>query len=77
MLTFLNELANQSSNVNARCRIMLFRTLSILCFDDMLDDFRNNIRTSIKIIMSKDIGDEIAMHESMLYDLIGILEGVD
>ena len=77
VLEYLKRLANQTLEANPKWRIQIFKTLSILCFDDMLDDFRKNVRESIEMIMNKEATTEDIKYEIMLYDLIGILEGID
>jgi hypothetical protein len=54
-------------------RVLLFKTLSLLCFDDVLDDYRANIRNTIQLIKLTS-PDEL---DRVLYDLTGICDGID
>ena len=46
-----------NSNTNAvkgyKWRIILFKTLAFLCYDDKADDYRSNIRNSLQMIQPK------------------------
>ena len=51
LLALLNSLAGTQVHKDAlKWRGQLFRALALLCYDDTLDDYRTNIRSSIQLI---------------------------
>ncbi len=74
MLSLFNSLVGEKlSKEVMRWRVLLFKTLSLLCFDDVLDDYRSNVRSAIKLI--KESGEEEM--DRVLYDLMGICDGIE
>ena len=57
-----------------RWRILLFKTLSLLCYDDKLDEYRVNIRQSLVMINPGNHQNENP--DKIIFDLIGICEGI-
>jgi hypothetical protein len=54
-------------------RVLLFKIISLLCYDDLLDDFRGNLRTVLDLIKSSSLEDM----DRVLYDLTGICDGIE
>lgn len=53
MLSLFNSLVGEKLNPDLmKWRVLLFKSLSLLCFDDALDDYRSNIRNAIILIKS-------------------------
>ena len=74
MLALFNSLVGEKLNPDLmKWRVMLFKSLALLCFDDTLDDYRSNIRNAIALIKNSK---ENEMNR-VLYDLTGICDGIE
>jgi hypothetical protein len=74
MLKLFMELVGEKLSPDImKWRILLFKTISLLCYDDTLDEYRANVKSTIKNI--KETGDEEL--DRVLYDLTGICDGIE
>jgi hypothetical protein len=57
-----------------RFRVLLFKTICVLSFDDALDEYRGSIRNTVGLLCKTVVNGEWVR---LLYDLTGIFESID
>jgi hypothetical protein len=75
MLQLFTNLSKWNLDQNSiRLRVLLYKSMTALCFDDLLDSYRGNIRSTIGLVKQSI---EENNYLKIMYDLTGICQSIE